>query len=145
MSSDELDRDAIAAVRERVERKLEAERMAAERTLKAARRLRDAAQAAGQATSLDAWMAGYTRLDVAVFAVDDPADGWHADVCVIPAGLAKVTGEAIHECRERLAEELLRKLREAARPDGTWPEAEMTKVVKAWLLDHGANPDADGR
>lgn len=139
MSGDEIDHAALAAVRERVERKLEAERLAAERTLQAARKLRDAAGAAGLVPSRAAWL---HDSDAAVFRVDDPADGWHADVCVIPAGLAEVIGGAIRECRERLAAELLGGLRKAARPDGTWPEAAMTRVVSGWLLNHGVNPDA---
>ena len=139
--SDEFDWDAVAAVRERVERKLKAERAATERTLKAARHLAEAAAASGLAV----WRrhvpaSRHYGLDVASFWADDPADGWHAEVCVIPAGLAKVITEAIHECRERLAGELAGRLRKVARPDGTWPEAEMTKVVRDWLLDHGGEP-----
>ena len=78
-------------------------------------------------------------LDVASFHAEAD-DGWHAEVCVIPAGLSKVLTEAVHDCRERLAGELLGRLRKIARADGTWPEAEMTQVVKAWALDHGSIP-----
>ena len=48
--------------------------------------------------------------------------------------------EVIHECRVRLAEELLRKLRKAGwQPAGS----AVDQVIGNWLLDHGANPDAE--
>ena len=59
-----------------------------------------------------------------------------------PAGWLRMLTEVIHECRERLAADLLGRLRKTERPDGTWPQAEMTQAVKVWLLDHGVNPDA---
>jgi hypothetical protein len=138
MSEIEVDWAAADAVRERVERKLEAERLAAERNLKTARQLAEAATASGLAVWRGHVSASrHYGLDVAGFWADDPADGWHGEVLVIPAGVAKVISEAIHECRERLAGELAGRLAGITRPDGSWPEAEMTQAVKGWLLDHG--------
>jgi hypothetical protein len=137
----EIDWDAAAAVRERVERKMEAERLAAERTLNAARQIADAVTASGLTVRRGVVSASPRYgSDVAGFWADDPADSWNAEVSVIPGGLSKVLTEAIHECRERLAGELLGRLRKIARADGTWPEAEMTQVVRAWALDHGSIP-----
>jgi hypothetical protein len=136
----ELDWAAAAAMRERGERRAGARTAAAERALREARRLAAAAETAGLSTWRGAAIA--FGVDTAAFWVDDPETGWHAQVCVIPPGLADVMTGAIHECRERLAGELLGRLAKIARPDGTWPEQAMTEAVKGWLLDHGVNPDA---
>jgi hypothetical protein len=144
MNSDETDMaalaDRIAAVRERIERREAEQAAATARAVRTAGQLRDAAEAAGLTwTGLGAARA--YGLDLAAFWVGDPADGWRAQVCVIPAGWDAVRIEAIHECRERLAAELLGRLRKTARPDGSWPEEETTRAVRAWMLDHGVNAD----
>ena len=83
-------------------------------------------------------------------AVDDPALNLREIAAVLAQEAEDVTGdvttwipkdviEAIHECRIRLSEELLRRLRAAGwTPGGSAVDREIVN----WMLDHGANPDA---
>lgn len=141
MSSDETDLvilgEQIAAVRERVMEREEVRAQAAAWALRAAGTFRGAAEADGMTGTRVAAMRFYS-LDFAAFWVHDPETQRKAQVCVIPAGWSVVLAEAIHECRERLATELLARVRKADAPDGT-EAAEIVEIVEAWALDHGAD------
>jgi hypothetical protein len=140
MSRDETDLailgEQIAAVRERVMEREEARAQAAAWALRTAGALRDAAEADGMTgTGLHAMQ--FYGCDFASFWAHDPEAGRRAQVCVIPDGWTPVLTEAIHECREHLASELLARIRKADAPDGTQAAA-VVEIVAAWALNHGA-------
>ena len=131
----------IAETRARVEEKLAEEATARQRQNEVAYRVAAVLTASGEFQVMRVTEVNGTW--PATVTVASPSRGLVQFHVTALHGLEDMVRDGIHDCRQRLAGELLGRLRQFEQPDGSWPEKGVASAIHGWLEFHGVSPDAD--